>query len=158
MYSWTDCTLNNDLFLLFVIWIVSLLYTDMFKLIYQLGSMFTLYLFLSVFDNSKGFLDRHIILVQNLILLSLYILFYIYLYSITIKCMVEDLIYCFQMWKKKNSEDSFDTHFLFKWLFLFLRLPEIIVRPIFNLYCNYILKKCLSHYNVFYSMNNEYIL
>lgn len=117
MYSWTDCTLNNDLFLLFVIWIVSLLYTDMFKLIYQLGSMFTLYLFLSVFDNNKGFLDRHIIFVQNLILLSLYILFYIYLYSITIKCMVEDLIYCFQMWTSILKKEKFRRFFWYSFPF-----------------------------------------
>lgn len=123
MYAWTDCTLNNDLFLLYVIWIVSLLYTDMFKLIYQLGSMLTLYLFLSVFDNIQRLLDRHIIFVQNLILLSLYILFYMYLYSITIKCMVEESIYCFQMGtsilKKEEFRRFFWYSFPFQMIFTF---------------------------------------
>lgn len=98
MYAWNDCTLNNDLFLLYVICIVSVLYTNMFKLIYQFRSMLTFYLFLNVFDNSQGLLDRHIIYIQNLILLFLFILFYIYLYSITIKCMDKESISCFQMW------------------------------------------------------------
>lgn len=98
MYAWNDCTLNNYLFLLYVIWIVSVLYTNMFKLIYQFCSMLTFYLFLNVFDNSQGLLDRHIIYIQNLILLFLFILFYIYLYSITIKCMDKESISCFQMW------------------------------------------------------------
>lgn len=99
MYAWNDCTLNNiDLFLLYVIWIVSVLYTNMFKLIYHFRSMLTFYLFLNVFDNSQGLLDRHIIYIQNLILLFLFILFYIYLYSITIKCMDKESISCFQMW------------------------------------------------------------
>lgn len=72
---------------------------------------------LSVFDNSKGFLDRHIIFVQNLILLSLYILFYIYLYSITIKCMVEDLIYCFQMWTSILKKEEFRRFFWYSFPF-----------------------------------------
>lgn len=117
MYAWNDCTLNSYLVLLYVIWIVSFLYTNMFKLIYQLGSMLTCYLFLSVFDNSQGLLDRHIIYVYNLILLFLYILFYIYLYSIAIKCMDEESISCFQMWTSILKKEEFRRFFWYSFPF-----------------------------------------
>lgn len=120
MYAWNDCTLNNELFLLYVIWIVSVLYTNMFKLIYQFCSMLTFYLFLNVFDDSQGLLDRHIIYIQNLILLFLFILFYIYLYSITIKCMDKDIhisISCFQMWTSILKKEEFRRFFWYSFPF-----------------------------------------